>query len=224
MSNLLLLNPNIARTRVAIVDDHPIVYFGVRMALDQIPGYEVIGEAAGADQAIDLVQSAQPDLLILDLLLNGRMETGLISRLKTLCPSMRILVFTSSAETTFAPGALRAGASGYLMKSNGLLELQKAVRQLSAGKIYISEKMNELLITAAATGQIDGSLSSLTPREMEIFHALGRGMTTAEIARELNLSIKTVAAHRDNLKAKLNAATSAELIKKAVSSAFGQIV
>lgn len=194
------------------------------MALEQIPGCEIVGDAAGANQALELVESTQPDLLTLDLLLNGRMETGLISRLKALCPSIRILVFTSSAETTFAPGALRAGASGYLMKSDGLLELQKAVHQVLAGKVYISEKMNDLLLTAAATGQIDGSLSCLTPREMEIFHCLGQGKTTAEIAKELKLSIKTVAAHRDNLKAKLNAATSVELIQKAVSCAFGQTV
>jgi DNA-binding NarL/FixJ family response regulator len=211
-------------TRIAIVDDHPIVCFGVRMALEQIPGLEIIGEADEVDQAIELVKSSQPDLLTLDLLLNGRMETGLIAHLKALCPSMHILVFTSSAETTFAPGVLRAGASGYLMKSDGLMELQKATQQILAGKVYISERMNDILIAAAATGQIDGSLSRLTSREMEIFHLLGRGMTTAEIARELNLSIKTVAAHRDNLKAKLNAATSVELIQKAVSSAFGQEV
>lgn len=207
-----------------ILDDHPIVRFGIQSALMQLPGYEIIGQAETVQEALDMAERGQPDLITLDLLLNGRMEISLIPRLKAICPHVRILAFTMSAEEIFAQGVLHAGAAGYLMKSDGLEELQRAVQRISAGKIYISERLNSWLLASAAKGRSEGALARLSHREMEIFQRLGEGMTTREIAQEMNLSVKTVATHRDNLKIKLNAATSAELVQKAVSCALGSIV
>ena len=211
------------KRRVLIVDDHPIVRAGVRLALRARPGYEICGEADSVDSATQLAASETPDILILDLFLGGRDGIEMVARMRELLPAAKILIFSMNSEDLFAQRALRAGANGYLMKEGGLEELLQALDHIMAGEVYVSERMNARLLNSMARGDSDeDTLENLTDREMQIFLALGAGKTTGQIAEDLCLSVKTISTHRENLKTKLGIDSAPELVRKAVSHVVGR--
>ncbi len=215
--------PETPSVRVLVADDHPVVRAGLRFTLTPAGGFEICGEAENADDALALAAERRPRLVILDLNLNGRDGDRTIPQMRRACPEAAILVFSMNPEELFAERALGEGASGYLMKTDGFEALHEAVRQVLAGEVFLSARMRERTAATGgagagvARGAATRNIASLTARELQILQRIGEGRGTAEIAAELGLSIKTVSAHRENLKKKLGAPTAAELIRQAVA-------
>lgn len=205
------------KLRVLVIDDHPIVRDGLRFSLSKLSGFEVVGEAESVEQGLELAVETQPEFVILDLVFGGRDGMEGVQQVRQALPEASILVFSMNPEELFAERALNAGANGYLMKTDGFKALHEALNQLRQGSVYLSETMKG--IQGKAKGKprpAVGDLSSLTEREMQIFWRIGEGKTSGAIATELGLSVKTVATHRENIKAKLGLASGPDLTRRAI--------
>jgi DNA-binding NarL/FixJ family response regulator len=204
---------------VFLVDDHPIVITGFRLLLNGQPDLEVCGTAASAEEAIERFPALTPDLVITDLTLPGRDGLALIRDLLAMRPEQQILVVSMHDELLFAERALRCGARGFLMKEEGSERMLAAIRQVLAGKVYVSERMSARILDGFSGSHPRGEgspMRTLSDREFEVFRMLGEGMTTKEIAHRLHLSHKTVAVHRGHIKKKLGLRGPAELVHHAV--------
>lgn len=202
-------------TRVLLVDDHSVLRFGLRHALANRKGYEVCGEADSASAAVEMAGRLTPDVVILDLMLGDRDGCEAVGEILRFSPNSRVLVYSSHSEEIFAARALRAGASGYLMKTAGFEEFLRAIDEVRAGRTYLSPHLR------VAQPMPNNELDVLTDREIQIFLRMGEGKTTNEIADQLHLSPKTVAAHRENIKVKLGITSSAELMRVAIAYIIG---
>lgn len=203
------------KTRILMVDDHPIVREGMALFLNAQPDLHLCCEAADAEEAMRKLVACQPALAIVDLSL--RKETGLdlIKLMRRQAPGLGILVMSLHDESIFAERVLRAGANGYLMKHEATANILAAVRLVLSGSIYLSEAMHLRLAQKAATPSHSGAMpiASLSQREFEILHLIGLGFGTRQISAKLNRSIKTVEAHRANLKEKLQLKSGADLVR-----------
>jgi DNA-binding NarL/FixJ family response regulator len=203
--------------RILIVDDHPVVRQGLKLALGQA-GFTVCGEAEGLADAMKILASAKPDLILADLDLEGASGIDLIKAVKEAHPELPVLILSMHDEDAYAERALRAGARGYMMKHAPPEKLAEGVRQALGGEIVLSENMKRKILMglagrhepAAAT-----AIDKLTDRELEVFRLLGEGMTTRRIAERLAISVKTVEAHIAHLKSKLGAESGRELQHRA---------
>lgn len=205
--------------RILIVDDHPLMRKGLAMTLEAEPGLRVVAQAPDAETALDLLDEAKPDIVIVDISLPGMSGLELVKHLKALRPNLGTLVVSRHDETLYAERALRAGARGYVMKLEATEAIVKAVRRVLNGSIYVSEEINERLLLSMAGGQrpiAQFPLEVLSDRELEIFEMTGRGLATRDIAERLHLSVKTVESYRARIKTKLNLDGAAELMKHAV--------
>lgn len=210
--------------RVFLVDDHPIVRAGARLAIAGLEGFVVCGESGSAAGAPEAASAARAHLVMLDLLLGSRGDgLELVAAMRRQLPEARILVFSMNAEDVFAERALHAGADGYLVKGGDLVELQFALREIAAGRTYLSAHLRARL-TRPGEGAPPGTdrVGSLSDRELQIFLLLGAGKSTQQIADELGISMKTVSAHRENVKIKLGITQAAELVRHAVTYVLGQ--
>jgi len=180
----------------------------------------VSGMAETADQAIDLIQKAEPDIVVTDLSLSGRPGLELIKEIRTSWPVLPILVLSIHDEELWAERVLRAGAQGYVMKSHATEKVMEAMRRVLAGGLWLSEYMNSALLGRLTNRRQpvvhDMPLSTLSDRELEVFQMIGRGLSVKEIAQQLFLSSKTVEVHREHIKEKLGFHSSAELLRYAV--------
>jgi DNA-binding NarL/FixJ family response regulator len=208
--------------RVLIVDDHPVVRMGLRAVIERSGRYEVAGEAGTPAEALQSVSREKPDLVILDLMLGGRSGIDLVERCLQSVPSTLIVVLSQHDEALFADRVLAAGARGYLMKGAQLDGIIEALDALMRGEIVLSARMNAQILKRRFNQVPGDRYSELSNREMQIFLLIGAGRTTSEIAAELNLSPKTVGAHRENIKTKLGLATAAELEREATLHVEGQ--
>lgn len=208
------------RSRILIVDDHAVVRHGVAQIIGEEPDLVVCGQAEDAHGGLELVGQLQPDLIIADLSLKGRPGIELIKDLQVQHPKVPVLVLSMHDEALWAERALRAGARGYVMKHEPPEHLIRAIRRVLAGEISVSEKlaasMVHKLVRGKSAAPVDSPLHALTDREMEIFQMLGSGQAVREIAEKLNLSVKTVDAHREHIKEKLNLKSSTELLRYAI--------
>jgi DNA-binding NarL/FixJ family response regulator len=207
------------RTRILIVDDHPIVRLGIRQMLAPESDLEVCGEAESAAAATQLMASARPDLAIVDLSLREGTGLDLIRALRESAPTLPVLVLSMHDETLFAERVLRAGARGYIMKREAITGLVGAIRQVLAGRIYVSEQLAQAVLERLghAGAATDNSLATLTDRELEVFDLIGRGLSTAVIAEQLAVSVKTIETYRSNIKTKLNLKDATDLIRFAAT-------
>jgi DNA-binding NarL/FixJ family response regulator len=202
--------------RVLIVDDHPVVRMGLRAVLERSGRYQIAGEAGAPADALKLAAREQPDALILDLMMGGRDGADLAAQCLRVVPQARILVLSQHDEAIYAERVLAAGARGYLMKGAELDGVVQALDAIMRGEIVLSPRMNARLLGRRLQREPGGRYSGLSNREMQIFLLIGAGRSTGEIATELNLSPKTVGAHRENIKTKLGLATAAELEREAL--------
>jgi DNA-binding NarL/FixJ family response regulator len=203
------------KTRILIVDDHPMTRSGLVHLINHQPEMVVDGEAEDAGQALDLLASKRPDLMLIDITLPGKSGLELIKDVKAMHPDLPMLVLSMHDESLYADRVLRAGARGYISKHEGGDKLMGAIRHVLSGRIYVSESMSAHILEIFSGGQtgIDrSSIQKLSDREFEVFEALGEGLSSHEIAKKLHLSAKTVDAHRANIKTKLKINTTAELI------------
>jgi DNA-binding NarL/FixJ family response regulator len=203
------------KVRILIVDDHPMTRAGLVHLINHQPEMVVDGEAEDAAQALTLLTSRRPDLMLIDITLPGKSGLELIKDVRAILPDLPMLVLSMHDESLYADRVLRAGARGYITKHEGGDKLMGAIRHVLSGRIYVSESMSAHILEIFSGGQtmIDrSSIQKLSDREFEVFEALGEGLSSHEIAKKLHLSAKTVDAHRANIKTKLKINTTAELI------------
>ena len=183
------------------------------------PDLAVLGEAATARQALDLVTARKPDLVLLDISLPDKNGLELVKDIHALSPEVLILAVSMHDEALFAERMLRAGARGYIMKQEGGKELLAAIRQILRGQIYVSGKISARILELFSGQRQEGAdspVERLSDREFEVFQLIGDGKGTREIAGHLNLSVKTIEVHRANIKEKLRLKTATELVRYAV--------
>jgi DNA-binding NarL/FixJ family response regulator len=207
------------------VDDHPLTRRGMAQLIGQQEDLSICGEAGDAAQALAAVKALQPHLVLVDVTLPDKHGLELIKDLRALHPGVLVLVVSMHDESLYAERALRAGARGYLMKNEGGEKLIEAVRQVLAGKIFVSPSMSaKILDSFSGHNRRRGryELSSLTDREFEVFSLIGQGLTTSEIGRQLHMSGKTVETHRLHIRQRLGLNTGPELMKYAVRWAGAQ--
>jgi DNA-binding NarL/FixJ family response regulator len=211
-------NPATNRTRVLIVDDHPMTRAGLVHVINHQPDLVVCCEAENAAEALDAVDACRPDLVLADITLPGKSGLELIKDIKAIRPELPILVISMHDESLYAERVLRAGARGYITKQEGGEKLMQAVRHVLSGQIYVSEKMSAHILERFSGGQaapVCSLIAQLSDREFGVFELLGQGLSAHEIAARLHISTKTVDAHRANIKAKLVIKTTSELISYA---------
>ena len=211
-------NPATNRTRVLIVDDHPMTRAGLVHVINHQPDLVVCCEAENAAEALDAVDACRPDLVLADITLPGKSGLELIKDIKAIRPELPILVISMHDESLYAERVLRAGARGYITKHEGGKKLMQAIRHVLSGQIYVSEKMSAHILetfSGGHTASVRSLIAQLSDREFEIFELLGEGLSARKIADRLHLSTKTVDVHRANIKAKLVIKTTPELISYA---------
>ena len=207
------------RWRLAVVDDHPLVRRGIRDALAEESGFDVVGEAHDASGAMQIVREHHPDLITVDISLGRGSGLELIKQMRSQWPDLGIIVVSVHDEELYAERSLRAGANGYLRKSEPLDRLVGAVRTVLAGGTALTPDMTQRLVDQAVRGgSSDASgVRSLSDRELEVFEMIGSGLGTRKIANRLCISIKTVETHRENIKRKLGIDNAPELARFAVA-------
>ena len=212
-------NGSQAKHRVFVVDDHPIVRNGIAQLIDREADLVVCGEAEDEPQALAAIDKTAPDIVLVDLMLQRGDGISLIKQLSALHPKLPILVLSMHSEALYAARVLRAGAKGYLMKREAVEKVLFAIRRVLAGQYYLSEQMQSNLL--ASQGKHDENVvaspfEKLSDRELEVFRLLGEGAGSSKIARQLNLSINTVASHRASIKKRLGLKDSTELLQHAI--------
>jgi len=201
------------------VDDHAIVRQGLAALLAQEPDFSVCGEAGTYEEGLAALAEKAPDVVVLDLSLRDRSGLEWIREARARGYPGRILVLSMHDEALYAEKVLRAGAQGYVMKDQAEDDLVAALRQVRAGKTYLSPAAEALLSghAAAASDKEGRGIEALTTRESEMLYAIGGGLTTREIAEKFGLSGRTVDVHRANIKRKLACSSFAEVLVKAAA-------
>ncbi len=211
------------KTRVLIVDDHPILRHGIAQLVSREADFETCSEAGTVEEALAVLADQPADVAIVDLSLEDQSGLELIRRTRASHPALQCLVLSMHDERLHAERALRAGARGYLMKQEATRKIVAALRQVRAGRIYLSDAVSSDILGRLAGGMPapqtrdadEAAVGGLSDREMEVLRLIGRGMKTGEIARSLNRSVHTVEAHRANIKRKLGLRTAGDLSRAA---------
>jgi DNA-binding NarL/FixJ family response regulator len=205
--------------RVLLVDDHPITRQGVRIVLSGFSAFEVCGEAENRSAALELATAAKPDLAVVDVSLGTANGIALTRELKERAPGLRVLVLSMHEETTYAERALRAGASGYLMKHEAGDKVAAALQQLLRGELFVSPRVQERMQRRFVPKRKPDDvfpIDTLSDRERQVFELMGEGYSTRQIGEQLQLSSKTIDSYRDHLKIKLGFESGAALVRHAI--------
>ena len=213
-------------TRIFIVDDHQIIRDGLRLILGAQPDFEIVGDAAGGQIALDEIVAKSPDLVTSDIEMPGIDGISLTRQIKAKAPQVRVIILSAHADPHFVRDALHAGVVGYLLKINAGNELVHAVRSVMGGQVYLCPEVSTVVVREYQRHMHTGSPTNhgiLSEREREILRSIADGHTTKEIALSLNLSSKTVEAHRLNIMAKLKLNSIAELTKYAIREGIAQL-
>lgn len=199
--------------RILLVDDHPMVREGLVARLQAVPRFAVVGEAGGRTEALAQLAQSAPDVVLMDVGLKDGNGIALGAEMLAARPAIKLLMFSMYDNPEYVQRALTAGARGYVLKDSPAQEIVSAIDAVAAGGTYLSAAVSGRLFRGQAPKPV------LTPRESEILSALGRGASSKQIAREFDLSVRTVEAHRQSIKRKLGLDGQAELIRYAVEHA-----
>lgn len=215
------------KVSILLVDDHPILRRGIADLINAEADLQVSGEAGTMQEAMSEASRLKPDLVIVDVSLDGNNGIELMKNFTSRWSGLRILAYSMHDEAIYAERALRAGAKGYVMKESDPDALMKAIREVLKGKIYLSEAMSDRLLgKLVGAGNSDSPVTSpvdkLSDRELEVLQLLGKGMGTSQIADKLCLSVKTIETYREHLKQKLNLASGQELLRYAIEWSLSQ--
>lgn len=202
-------------TRVALCDDHAVVRSGLRRIVDDEPGFDVVGEAGSAAEAVELARAERPDVFVMDLGLPGTNGIEATRQVLVVSPATAVLVLTVHDDVAYLRKAFDAGARGYLVKDAADIELVQAIRQVARGEEYVHPRLGAALLGAEATARIAGPGGELSGREVEVLRLVALGNTNAEIATELYVSVRTVESHRAHVQQKLALKTRADLVRYA---------
>ena len=207
-----------APVKILIVDDHPSVREGLALRISLHADLEVCGEAESEDQAVALVKQLKPDLVLVDISLKSGHGLELIKRIRSMDPTVRMLVISGFQESLYAERACRAGALGYLNKQESSEKMIEAIRTVLGGERFLSPEISRRLISQAlgSSDRKKTPIEQLTDRELEVFRMIGEGLSTGIIANRLFLSTHTIDTHRENIKRKLTLNSAAELSRAAV--------
>src|ERR1700680_2373936 len=207
------------KKRILVVDDHPIIRQGLALMLNREADLVVCGEAEDATGAMLVMASARPDVLIVDISLNGPDGLDLLKNIRTTHPALPVLILSMHDESIYAERALRAGANGYIMKQEATEKVLVAVRRILNGEIYVSDRVANKMLKHYITGSgtlRNSSIGDLSDRELEVFRLIGEGHGTRQISKELHLSIKTVESYQAHIKEKLSLRSARELMQHAI--------
>lgn len=207
------------KSRILLVDDHPIVRQGLEEMINHEKDLMVCGTAEDLHQALEQINVLKPDLVVVDISLKGSNGIELLKNIKVRYPKLLVLMLSMHDESLYAVRALRAGASGYVMKQEATERVLVAIRQVLNGEIYLSEKMEKKMmqqLVGGRTARTGSPLEDLSDRELEVFGLIGQGHGTRQIAEQLHLSIKTIESHRAHIKEKLNLKNATELVQHAI--------
>ncbi|HEY9153854.1 MAG TPA: response regulator transcription factor [Opitutaceae bacterium] len=206
----------IPKTRIFIVDDHPLLRRGLAELINQEADMTFCGEAEDSPTAMKLISQVKPDLVIVDISLKGYNGIELIKNIKAFDPKIQILVLSMHDESVYAMRVLRAGAKAYVMKQEVVDKVMEAVRRIRAGKVFVSERVASRMLDQVVVGgdpAPDSPVDLLSDRELEIVNMIGSGQPTREIAAKLHISIKTVESHRARIKEKLSLQNAIQLVQ-----------
>jgi DNA-binding NarL/FixJ family response regulator len=210
----------VRRSRVFIVDDHTMFREGLRQLIDHGPGLTVCGDAADSSEALRGIRETRPDVVLVDISLSGASGLDLIKSIKEADEDLPVLVVSMHDELLYAERAMRAGAMGYVMKSEPIKNVRTAIHKVLGGGMYLSDRMTTGIIAKFMRGPSAEHSSSpvelLSDRELEVFRMLGQGKGVREIAEHLEITIATVNSFRNRIKEKLQLKTSTEVMLRAV--------
>ena len=207
------------KSRVFVVDDHPIVRQGLALLIDRESDLAVCGEAEDAHSATQLIANAKPDILIVDISLNGPDGLDLLKDIRMRYPELPVLILSMHDESIYAERALRAGAQGYIMKQEATEKVLVALRRILSHEIYVSERIANRMLQRYIGNRgasRPASIADLTDRELEVFRLIGEGHSTRRIAEELHISVKTVESYQAHIKEKLSLRSARELVQHAI--------
>jgi DNA-binding NarL/FixJ family response regulator len=214
-----------SKIRVLVIDDHPIIRQGLSQLINQEADLMVCGAAEEAHSGMSALESLKPDLVILDISLEGPDGIELLKNIRLRYANLPVLILSMHDESLYAERALRAGANGYIMKQEATDSVLVAIRRIMKGEIYVSERMSKRLLQQFArhtTVVSRSAMEDLTDRELEVFRLIGQGHTTRQIAEELHLSVKTVESYQARIKEKLSLRNARELVQRAVQWATAE--
>jgi DNA-binding NarL/FixJ family response regulator len=210
---------SVAAKRLLLIDDHPIMRYGLAQLVADEEGLEIVGQAGTAREGLEAVGRIQPDLAVIDLTLPDKNGLELLKDIHAMHPGIQCLVLSMHDEAMYAERALRAGARGYLMKEVAAEQFIHAVQKVLAGGIYLSEAMASRMLEQAVSGRaraVSTGMDLLSDRELEVMEFIGSGKATKIIAEQMGISTRTVEAHRAHIKEKLGLTDGAELVRYAV--------
>ena len=196
--------------RVALVDDHSLVRDGIKALLSVMAPLEVVGEAENGADAIEMVGRCQPDLLLVDISLKDMNGLELTRLLRSQYPSLKVLVLSMYDNYEYVSESVRSGASGYVLKNAPSREIIAAIEAIASGGTFYSAEIAQRLIADKRTD------NELTPRESQVLYKMAQGMNNKEMARDLDISVRTVETHRLSIRRKLNIDKPAALVKYAI--------
>jgi len=206
------------KSRVLLVEDHAIVRQGLTELINHEKDLTVCGHAENCGQTLDQIVKCSPEVLLMDITLNGANGIEVLKQVKSIYPKLKVVMLSMHDEKLYALRSIRAGASGYVMKHEATEQILDAIRKALAGDFHLSSAMERrALQQLTQTGKaVDSPLDVLSDRELEVFALLGDGKSTRQIAEELNLSVKTIESHRANIKVKLNLESGIQLVQHAI--------
>jgi DNA-binding NarL/FixJ family response regulator len=205
--------------RVLLAEDHELVRAGIRSLLEKMPGVEVVGEASDGREALELVKSERPNLVLMDIAMPVLGGLEALPRITKNFPRTKVVMLSAYGTEEYVSRAFRSGASGYMLKYAATLELEMVIRSIAQGKMYLSPSISRIIINSHMLERVDGKLSPrepLTARQREILQMIAEGNKTKQIAFTLGISVKTVEAHRLQLMARLNIHDVPGLVRYAV--------
>lgn len=204
--------------RIVLVDDHRLVRAGIRALLEKTPQGEVVGEAADGREAFALIEKQRPDIVLIDIAMPGLNGLDAVDRIKKEWPETKVIILSMHANEEYVVRALRSDVSGYLIKDAAVEELEDAIRTVTEGEVYFSRRISKRVIRdyLTNTDEIRGPLEQLSSRQREALQLIGEGKNTKEIADILQVSVKTIEAHRLQLMQRLDIHDIPGLVKFAI--------
>jgi DNA-binding NarL/FixJ family response regulator len=213
------------KIKVFVVDAHPIVRQGLALLINSEQDLVVCGEAEDAQSAMQSVTVVRPDIMVVDISLNGPDGLDLLKDIRMRHPDLPVLILSMHDESIYAERALRAGAQGYIMKQEATEKVLVALRRILSHEIYVSERIANRMLQryiGSPTSERPSSVADLTDRELEVFRLIGEGHSTRQIAEELHISVKTVESYQAHIKEKLSLRSARELVQHAIQWSIGE--
>jgi DNA-binding NarL/FixJ family response regulator len=219
MASKAQIAPQAKKFRVLLIDDHPIVRQGLALLIDREADLSVCGEAEGAHSAFHAIATLRPDIVLLDISLNGPDGLDVLKEIRMKTGSLPVLILSMHDESIYAERAMRAGANGYIMKQEATGKVLVAIRRILQGGVYLSDRLTNTMLQQFVHGTWapkTSPLVTLTDRELEVFRLIGEGHGTRQIADELHLSVKTIESYQAHIKEKLSLRNARELVQHAI--------